>query len=182
MKLNRLMLSTLIATTLLATGACKKKGCTDPTATNYSSEAKKNDGSCVYPPPTPTVNTPFTAKIDGVEFVEDDLTTSVSTWTQTLTIEAIKTNGKKVRLTMPTNIAVGTYTFTDPDMGSRSGYYNDGNSWYGASSGTGTLQIVSHNTSTKAISGIFSFTAQPYSFSNGSASYSVTSGQFMVNY
>ena len=48
MKLNRLMLSTLIATTLLATGACKKKGCTDPTATNYSSEAKKNDGSCVY--------------------------------------------------------------------------------------------------------------------------------------
>ncbi|NOQ72403.1 MAG: hypothetical protein GQ574_10405 [Crocinitomix sp.] len=28
--------------------ACKKKGCTDPDATNYSSEAKKDDGSCEY--------------------------------------------------------------------------------------------------------------------------------------
>jgi hypothetical protein len=28
--------------------ACKKKGCIDEKATNYSSEAKKDDGSCVY--------------------------------------------------------------------------------------------------------------------------------------
>jgi hypothetical protein len=39
---------------LLATGlvfcftSCKKKGCTDPTATNYDAEAKKDDGSCEY--------------------------------------------------------------------------------------------------------------------------------------
>lgn len=30
--------------------SCKKKGCTDPTATNYSSEAGKDDESCVYIP------------------------------------------------------------------------------------------------------------------------------------
>ncbi len=28
--------------------ACKKKGCTDSIATNYDSEAKKDDGSCLY--------------------------------------------------------------------------------------------------------------------------------------
>ena len=28
--------------------SCKKEGCTDETATNYSEEAKKDDGSCVY--------------------------------------------------------------------------------------------------------------------------------------
>ena len=28
--------------------SCRKKGCTDPAATNYSSEAKKDDGSCNY--------------------------------------------------------------------------------------------------------------------------------------
>lgn len=28
--------------------SCKKSGCTDPTANNYSSKAKKDDGSCTY--------------------------------------------------------------------------------------------------------------------------------------
>jgi len=31
---------------LFALGSCKKKGCTDPTAVNYDSEAEKDDGSC----------------------------------------------------------------------------------------------------------------------------------------
>jgi hypothetical protein len=30
--------------------SCKKKGCTDPTATNYNSKAKKDNGSCLYSP------------------------------------------------------------------------------------------------------------------------------------
>ncbi len=32
----------------LALGGCKKEGCTDKDATNYSSEAKKDDGSCSF--------------------------------------------------------------------------------------------------------------------------------------
>ncbi|MBD3636235.1 MAG: hypothetical protein HUJ25_02745 [Crocinitomicaceae bacterium] len=38
----------LIAATTLVLTACKKKGCMDPLATNYSTEAEKDDGSCVY--------------------------------------------------------------------------------------------------------------------------------------
>ena len=39
----------LLASTLILTSvACKKKGCTDPAAENYSSSAKKDDGSCYY--------------------------------------------------------------------------------------------------------------------------------------
>ena len=30
--------------------SCKKKGCTDPTATNYNEKAKKDDGTCEYAP------------------------------------------------------------------------------------------------------------------------------------
>lgn len=30
--------------------SCKKEGCTDNTATNYNSKAKKDDGSCTYAP------------------------------------------------------------------------------------------------------------------------------------
>jgi hypothetical protein len=29
--------------------SCKKKGCTNPGATNYNAEAQKDDGSCVFP-------------------------------------------------------------------------------------------------------------------------------------
>jgi hypothetical protein len=36
------------ALALLTVTACKKKGCTDPTALNYSESAKKDDGSCHY--------------------------------------------------------------------------------------------------------------------------------------
>jgi hypothetical protein len=40
----------IIAVILFSTISCKKKGCTDPIATNYSSEAGKDDGSCTYAP------------------------------------------------------------------------------------------------------------------------------------
>ena len=45
----RLFLLLLIAGGLTIT-SCKRKGCTDPTAVNYSEKAKKDDGSCNYTP------------------------------------------------------------------------------------------------------------------------------------
>ena len=38
----------------LSLGGCRKKGCTNPTALNYNSEAKKDNGSCQY---TSTIQT-----------------------------------------------------------------------------------------------------------------------------
>ena len=50
MKLNNVKLGAIvmIASLTLGTVSCKKDGCTDETATNYDSKAKKDDGSCEY--------------------------------------------------------------------------------------------------------------------------------------
>ena len=45
MKLSVMLMA---ASLVLGTVSCKKKGCTDPTATNYSSEADKDDGTCEF--------------------------------------------------------------------------------------------------------------------------------------
>lgn len=37
-----------LSSALILSTSCKKEGCTDPNATNYSSEADVNDGSCTY--------------------------------------------------------------------------------------------------------------------------------------
>jgi putative iron-regulated protein len=44
----KLTLLTVAAILGLGFVSCKKKGCTDPTASNYSSEAEKDDESCTY--------------------------------------------------------------------------------------------------------------------------------------
>lgn len=44
-KRNLFFLLTVLVLSFTSVG-CKKKGCTDPTADNYNSKAKKDDGSC----------------------------------------------------------------------------------------------------------------------------------------
>ena len=39
----------LVLVGMTAFTSCKKKGCTDPTANNYSAEATKDDATCTFP-------------------------------------------------------------------------------------------------------------------------------------
>lgn len=48
MKKQLIILSVVTLSLGLGVTSCKKEGCTDPTATNYNEEAKKDDGSCTY--------------------------------------------------------------------------------------------------------------------------------------
>jgi hypothetical protein len=141
----------------------------------------------VVTPVTPTVTEPFFVKVDGVEFIEDNIVGSVSSWSQTLSVEASRNGGAEfVRLKMTASIAAGTYNFGDPDAGVMAAYYDDGNSIYGAPSGTGSLTIVSNTPASIGtpgeIIGTFSFSASAYAFSTGSDSYTLSEGEFIVSY
>ncbi len=48
MKKNRSLLIGIVLVSLTSLTSCKKEGCTYENATNYSAEADKDDGSCVF--------------------------------------------------------------------------------------------------------------------------------------
>ncbi|GAA0874045.1 hypothetical protein GCM10009118_04530 [Wandonia haliotis] len=54
----------LIGGTAMMSTSCKKEGCTDPNANNYSEDAKKDDGSCTYTQVEGTVNKSGTLTAD----------------------------------------------------------------------------------------------------------------------
>lgn len=58
MKQTRIIIAGLSLVIGLGLNSCNKEGCTDPTATNYDSNAEKDDGSCEFAPNVPTVTTP----------------------------------------------------------------------------------------------------------------------------
>ncbi|NOQ72526.1 MAG: hypothetical protein GQ574_11020 [Crocinitomix sp.] len=47
--IKSIIYTALIAATVVAT-SCRKKGCTNEEASNYDTEAKKDDGSCIFDP------------------------------------------------------------------------------------------------------------------------------------
>src|SRR5690606_32283267 len=61
--------------------SCKKEGCIDKEAENYNSEAKKDDGSCIYP----------SEKFVGTYFVNEKCI-GLGTDTYSLTITATGNN------------------------------------------------------------------------------------------
>jgi hypothetical protein len=86
MKVNSMKFGVMVmaASLTLGTVSCNKKGCTDPTALNYSDKAKKDDGSCEYA----TVSDPY---------AKSGYITSNETWTAanvyTLNGKVIVANG-----------------------------------------------------------------------------------------
>ena len=102
MKTNYSILLTM-SVALLINVSCKKKGCTDPMAENYSEEAKKDDETCAYLP-TITLNGAATVSTELNEVYVDagaDATNNDgSSVTVTADIAAVNTS------------STGTYTVT----------------------------------------------------------------------
>ena len=102
MKTNYSILLTM-SVAMLINVSCKKKGCTDPMATNYSEEAKKDDETCAYVP-TITLNGAATVSTELNEVYVDagaDATNNDgSSVTVTADIAAVNTS------------STGTYTVT----------------------------------------------------------------------
>ncbi len=61
----------LLAMSAILLSACKKKGCTDPMATNFSSEAEKDDGSCFYDAITLDCNAFQSSNSNAITFLEN---------------------------------------------------------------------------------------------------------------
>ncbi|MEY4288288.1 MAG: hypothetical protein RLZZ30_376 [Bacteroidota bacterium] len=82
--------------------ACKKKGCTDNTATNYNSAAKKDDGTCLYAPII-TLNGSASVSVNvGSTYTDAGAT-------------AVNKDGTSVTVTTTSNVDAttkGTYTVT----------------------------------------------------------------------
>lgn len=97
----------LIACSLLiAFSSCKKKGCTDATATNYNEKAKKDDGTCTYPEDTaPGYTTPssynfvdangnstvsFSGQTDRLDQLDEMIAYAESGETQVISAQVLK--------------------------------------------------------------------------------------------
>ena len=75
MKKTLILLSVATIGAMTFTG-CKKKGCTDSTATNFNSKAKKDDASCLYIPTISIIGTSDTTINVGSTYADPGATAS----------------------------------------------------------------------------------------------------------
>ncbi|WP_293871316.1 DUF6252 family protein [Flavobacterium sp.] len=129
------------------------------------------------PPPTSSDN--FYAKVDGTEFVEDQingaLLTNVSGMPDQISVVGSKTNGDSVGLNIVRSLAVGTYQFTGPLGVEVNGSCVLNSVFYNAESGSIT---ITSKTPTR-IAGTFNMVVKNFTTS---ATKTVTEGSFDVQY
>ncbi|WP_107037287.1 hypothetical protein [Brumimicrobium mesophilum] len=113
----------------LTISSCKKEGCTDATATNYSSDAEKDDGSCVYAqnPPAGNLidgNRFATFTIDGNTISEEE---SMSLWAGTTVDKEISGSATEAVYASYLLYEAEMYTLIDVKKGVNfyGGYLND---------------------------------------------------------
>ncbi len=120
----------------------------------------------------------FFAKVDGVEFVEDNFSGTVLNFAgmSSIGISAVNNSLVSIGFSLPSTITPGTYDLTS--LGEIRGMYNiSTTNINGAKSGT--ITISSHNTTTKHIVATFDFIAGPLV---GTTEYAITDGEFELTY
>jgi hypothetical protein len=132
-----------------------------------------------YSSGNPVANDTFFAKIDGAEFVEEQidgaLLTNVSGMPDQISVVGSKNNGDRVSLNIVRSLAVGTYQFTGPLGENVNGSCLLNNMLYNADSGS--ITIISK--SDTRIKGTFNMVVKNFTTS---ATKTVTEGTFDVEY
>lgn len=131
---------------------------------------------------TSSENGGFYAKVDGVEFQEEYVTSALETSTTpgTITLLAVRNASELININFPADIVPGDYDFNS--FGDISAQYalNQTTTGY---LGEGTLTITSHNSATGKIVGTFSYVAiQLIPVPGTPASFNITEGSFDVTY
>jgi hypothetical protein len=131
---------------------------------------------------TSSENGGFYAKVDGVEFQEEYVTSALETSTTpgTVTILAVRNASELININFPSDITAGDYDFNS--FGSISAQYSLNQTVTGYL-GDGTLTITSHDTSTGRVVGTFSYVAnQLIPIPGAPTSFEITEGSFDVTY
>lgn len=158
---------TFLMLVILAFGLCTFNACKD------TEEALPVETSAVF-------SQSFTAKVNGVAFEPDFSSGILSTQTSTILITGSMADGEQIQLFVPMSITPGEYEFSNPFSGSIvQGYYgiNDDDFEF-ARPVEDKMQITSHNTTARQISGTFAFQVDI----KGEGLFNITDGVFSVKY